>query len=160
MSGGGRQRNPLSRTGRLLQRTVRLCCARPALTLVLGVVFAALGGAYAWHALTLDTSKFHLLPTHQRYATLYKSYSEDFGQLEDIVVVIESPDGAVSKAYAARLARVLREGGAAPPPGRACPATARARPRTSTIAAPSRTARGGTSCPCRSRRCGISSRPS
>ena len=110
MSGGGRQRNPLSLTGRLLQRTVRLCCARPALTLVLGVVFAALGGAYAWHALTLDTSKFHLLPTHQRYATLYKSYSEDFGQLEDIVVVIESPDGAVSKAYAARLARVLREG--------------------------------------------------
>ena len=64
----------------------------------------ALGTGYAWHALTLQTSKFHLLPANQPYATLYKSYSEDFGQLEDIVVVVQSPAVEVSTAYAARLA--------------------------------------------------------
>ena len=89
---------------------VRLCCARPVLTVVTGCLFAVLGFGYAAHSLTLETSKFNLLPSHQRYATLYKEYSEDFGQLEDIVVVVQSPTVATSTAYAARLAGVLRGG--------------------------------------------------
>jgi hopanoid biosynthesis associated RND transporter like protein HpnN len=89
---------------------VRLCCARPALTVSVAFAFAALGAGYAAHSLTLETSKFHLLPLHQRYATLYKDYAEDFGQLEDIVVVVQSPELEISTAYAARLAALLREG--------------------------------------------------
>jgi len=89
---------------------VRLCCARPALTVSVAFALAALGAGYAAHSLTLETSKFHLLPLHQRYATLYKEYAEDFGQLEDIVVVVQSPEIETSTAYAARLAGVLREG--------------------------------------------------
>jgi hopanoid biosynthesis associated RND transporter like protein HpnN len=110
MPEGDPRRSPLSLTGRLLQRVVRVCCARPVLTVVVGVVFAVLGGGYAWQALTLQTSKFHLLPVNQRYATLYKSYSEDFSHLEDIVVAVQSPTVALSKAYAARLAGALRDG--------------------------------------------------
>src|SRR6185436_12082760 len=102
--------NVLSLTGRLLQRVVRLCCARPVLTVSVGVALAVLGIGYAAHSLTLETSKFHLLPLHQRYATLYKDYAEDFGQLEDIVVVVQSPAVDTSTAYAARLAGVLRDG--------------------------------------------------
>jgi uncharacterized protein len=89
---------------------VRRCCAHPALTIAVGIALAALGAGYSAHSLTLETSKFHLLPFHQRYATLYKDYAEDFGQLEDIVVVVESPAVETSTAYAARLAGVLREG--------------------------------------------------
>ena len=100
----------LSLTGRLLQRVVRVCCARPVLTVLVAFVFAALGVGYAAHSLTIETSKFHLLPLHQRYATLYKDYAEDFGQLEDIVVVVQSPAVDISTAYAARLAGVLRDG--------------------------------------------------
>jgi hopanoid biosynthesis associated RND transporter like protein HpnN len=74
------------------------------------VALAALGAGYAAHSLRLETSKFHLLPLHQRYAALYKDYAEDFGQLEDIVVVVESPEVETSTAYAARLAGVLRAG--------------------------------------------------
>src|ERR1700682_1796971 len=108
----GRQSAPimLSLTGRLLQRVVQVCCARPGLTVVVAFAFAALGVGYAAHSLTLETSKFHLLPLHQRYATLYRDYAEDFGQLEDIVVVVQSPEGETSTAYAARLAGVLRAG--------------------------------------------------
>src|SRR3989442_3121285 len=101
---------PLSLTGRILQTIVRLCCAHPALTVSVAVAFAALGARYAAHSLTLETSKFHLLPLHQRYATLYKDYAEDFGQLEDIVVVVVSPQIETSTAYAARLSSVLRQG--------------------------------------------------
>src|SRR2546427_12086900 len=101
---------PLSLTGRILQPLVRLCCAHPALTVSMAFAFAALGAGYAAHFLTPETSKFHLLPLHQRYATLYKEYAEDFGQLEDIVVVVESPEVETSTAYAARLAGVLRAG--------------------------------------------------
>lgn len=89
---------------------MRLSCARPGLTVFVALAFAALGVGYAAHSLTLETSKFHLLPLHQRYATLYKDYAEDFGQLEDIVVVVESPEVETSTAYAARLAGVLRQG--------------------------------------------------
>src|SRR5688500_4622324 len=71
---------------------------------------AAAGVGYAAHSLTLETSKFHLLPLHQRYATLYKDYAEDFGQLEDIVFVVESPAIETSTAYASRLAGGLRAG--------------------------------------------------
>src|SRR5438128_8876872 len=101
---------PLSLTGRILQTLVRLCCAHPALTVSMAFAFAALGAGYAAHSLTLETSKFHQLPHHQRYATLYKDYAEDFGQLEDIVVVVESPQIETSTAYAARLSSVLRQG--------------------------------------------------
>src|SRR5258705_1639224 len=108
----GRRSPPivLSLTGRLLQRVVQFSCARPALTVFVAFAFAALGVGYASHSLTLETSKFHLLPLHQRYATLYKDYAEDFGQLEDIVVVVQSLEVETSTAYAARLARILRDG--------------------------------------------------
>jgi uncharacterized protein len=99
-----------SLTGRILQTVVRLCCAHPMVTVAVAVAFAALGAGYAAHSLTLETSKFHLLPFHKPYATLYKEYAEDFGQLEDIVVVVESPAVETSTAYAARLAGVLRAG--------------------------------------------------
>ena len=89
---------------------MRFCCARPALTVLVALAAAAAGAGYAAYSLTLETSKFHLLPLHQRYAALYKSYAEDFGQLEDIVVVVESPAVETSTAYAARLAGILRTG--------------------------------------------------
>jgi hypothetical protein len=43
----------LSLTGKLLQRMVPVCCTRPALTVSLGVVLAALGVGYAEHCLTV-----------------------------------------------------------------------------------------------------------
>src|SRR5438445_12041263 len=60
--------------------------------------------------MSLDTPKYHHQPLHQRYATLYKDYAEDFGQLEDLVVVVEGPEIETSTADGARLAGVLRQG--------------------------------------------------
>jgi uncharacterized protein len=100
---------PLSLTGRILRAVVWFCCVRPTVTVVVALATAAICTVYAAHSLTFETSKFHLLPLHQRYATLYKDYAEDFGQLEDIVVVVESPAVETSTAYAVRLASALRD---------------------------------------------------
>jgi hypothetical protein len=100
---------PLSLTGRILQFVVWFCCVRPKVTVIVALATAALCTGYSAHYLTFETSKFHLLPLHQRYATLYKDYAEDFGQLEDIVVVVESPAVETSTAYAVRLASALRD---------------------------------------------------
>src|SRR5882672_8473160 len=97
-------------TGRVLQRLVGLCCTRPWLTVSMGVLLAGLGFGYAARALTLETSKFNLLPSNQRWATLYENYARDFAQLEDIVVAVQAPSVETSAAYADRLARELRRG--------------------------------------------------
>ncbi len=98
----------ISRTGRLLRRLVRVSCKRPILTVLLALGLATLGIVYTFHALTFKTSSLHLLPPGQRYATLYREYSEDFGELDDIVVVVQGRTVEESKAYAARLVRELR----------------------------------------------------
>jgi len=100
---------PLSFTGRILQWIVWFCCVRPKVTVIVALATAAISTGYSAHYLTFETSKFHLLPLGQRYATLYKDYAEDFGQLEDIVVVVESPAVETSTAYAVRLASALRD---------------------------------------------------
>ncbi|MBI4610489.1 MAG: MMPL family transporter [Candidatus Rokubacteria bacterium] len=98
----------ISRTGRLLRRVVRVACERPALTVVLSLALAGGGIAYALSAITFKTSTLHLLPPGQRYATLYRQYADDFGELDDIVVVVQGSTVDESKAYAARLVRELR----------------------------------------------------
>lgn len=98
----------ISRIGRLLHRLVRSSCKRPILTVCLSLGLAALGIAYTFHALTFKTSTLHLLPPGQSYATLYREYSDDFGELDDIVVVVQGRTVEESKAYAARLVRELR----------------------------------------------------
>jgi hopanoid biosynthesis associated RND transporter like protein HpnN len=98
----------ISRTGRLLRRLVRVACARPVLTVALSVALAALGIAYTLHALTFKTSGRDVLPQNASYVKRYVEYARDFGELEDIVVVIEARSFEGAKAYAARLVQELR----------------------------------------------------
>lgn len=60
-----------SRTGRLLSGLVRVSCRRPGLTLVLSLLFAALGVGYTLHALTFRTSTRALLPQNAGYVARY-----------------------------------------------------------------------------------------
>jgi hopanoid biosynthesis associated RND transporter like protein HpnN len=98
----------ISKTGRLLQRLVRLSCARPLVTVLLSVALAVLGIAYTLHALTFKTSGRDVLPQSASYVQRYVEYAKDFGELEDIVVVIEARSFEGAKAYAASLVSELR----------------------------------------------------
>jgi uncharacterized protein len=98
----------ISRTGRVLRRLVRLSCARPLLTVGLSIAFAVLGVAYTLSELTFKTSGRDLLPPDASYVKGYGEIARDFGELEDIVVVIEARSLEGAKAFAARLVQELR----------------------------------------------------
>jgi hopanoid biosynthesis associated RND transporter like protein HpnN len=98
----------ISRTGRLLRRLVRASCRRPGLTVLLSLLFAALGVAYTLHALTFKTSMRALLPQNAGYVVRYAEYARDFGELEDIVAVVEAGSFESARAYASRLTQELR----------------------------------------------------
>jgi uncharacterized protein len=98
----------ISRTGRALQRLVRLSCRHPLLTVVLSLALAAAGIGYTLHALTFKTSGRDVLPQGAGYVKKYVEYAREFGELEDIVVVVEARTFEAAKAYAARLVQELR----------------------------------------------------
>ncbi len=99
----------ISRTGRVLRRVVRLSCRRPAITVGVSLLLAAVAIAYTAHALTFKTSTRALLPQSAGYVTRYTEYAKEFGELEDIVVVVEAGSFEGARAYAARLTEALRE---------------------------------------------------
>jgi hopanoid biosynthesis associated RND transporter like protein HpnN len=98
----------ISRTGRLLRRLVRLSCRRPLVTMVLSLILAVAGIAYTLHALSFKTSGRDLLPKDAGYVVRYNQYAREFGELEDIVIVIEARTFEAAKDYAARLVQELR----------------------------------------------------
>jgi hopanoid biosynthesis associated RND transporter like protein HpnN len=98
----------ISRTGRFLRRLVRLSCRRPIVTIVVSLLLAVAGIAYTLHALTFRTSGRDLLPQDAGYVVRYNQYVRDFGELEDIVIVIEARTFEAAKAYAARLVHELK----------------------------------------------------
>jgi hopanoid biosynthesis associated RND transporter like protein HpnN len=98
----------ISRTGRLLRRLVRLSCRRPIVTVLLSLILAGLGVGYTVNTLTFKTSGRDLLPQNASYIVRYNQYAREFGELEDIVVVIEARTFEAAKAYAAQLVHGLR----------------------------------------------------
>ena len=98
----------ISRTGRLLRRLVRLSCARPILTVAVSIALAVLGVVATLSGLTFKTSGRDILPRNASYVKGYAEIARDFGELDDIVVVIEARTLEGAKAFAARLGQELR----------------------------------------------------
>src|ERR1700730_3019744 len=92
-----------SRAGRLLRRLVRLSCRRPAVTVAISLLLAVVAVVYTMQALTFKTSTRSLLPQNAGFVVRYAEYSKEFGELEDIVVVVEAGSFEGARAYAARL---------------------------------------------------------
>jgi uncharacterized protein len=100
----------ISRTGRVLRRLVRLSCRRPAVTVAIALLLAAVAVAYTTYALTFKTSARALLPQDAGYVLRYGEYAKEFGELEDIVVVVEAGSFEGARAYAVRLTEELKQG--------------------------------------------------
>ncbi len=98
----------VSTTGRFLGRLARVSTARPWWTLTAALALAALSVVYALTTLTLKTSPRDLLPQDRPYILRWVEYSRDFGDLDDIAIVVEAPSLTEAKEYATRLVRELR----------------------------------------------------
>jgi hopanoid biosynthesis associated RND transporter like protein HpnN len=98
-----------TRVGRLLRRLVRLSCRRPWLTLLAGVLLAVLSVVYALTTLTFATSTRALLPANEPYILRYVEYDREFGELDDLAIVVEAPSLPEATVYAGRLVKELKE---------------------------------------------------
>jgi hopanoid biosynthesis associated RND transporter like protein HpnN len=89
-------------------RLVRHATERPFLTIALCLVLAALSAAYTARSLTFQTSAVDLLPPDRVYVERFKTYLRDFGELNDIVIVVQAPELEQAKTFATRLAEELQ----------------------------------------------------
>jgi hopanoid biosynthesis associated RND transporter like protein HpnN len=85
-----------------------IAISRTGLTVACSIALAVLGVAYTLFALTFKTSGRDVLPQDASYVKGYVEIARDFGELEDIVVVIEARSLEGAKAFAARLVQELR----------------------------------------------------
>src|SRR5262245_11390378 len=101
------------RIGAVMAAVARACGRHPISTVVVSALLAAAGIFYTAHSLSFVSSNLRLLPQGEPYVVLLKEYQRDFGELNDIVIVVESPSPERAKAYAATLAHALERDGLA-----------------------------------------------
>jgi len=91
-----------------LRRLVRLSCARPWLTVGLALFLALVSLDYTLTSMTFQTSALRLLPAGQPYVEKYRQYAAEFGELDDLAIVVKAPSLPEATVYAGRLVRELR----------------------------------------------------
>lgn len=97
-----------ARIGHPLRRLVRVACARPAVTVALALALAAVSVGYTLTTITFQTSTLRLLPPGQPYVEKYRQYDREFGELDDLAIVVQAPSLPEATLYARRLVRELR----------------------------------------------------
>jgi hypothetical protein len=97
-----------SRTGRLLRRLVRLACAVPRLTLLGATALAVVSVVYAVGTLTFATSTRALMPRNLPFIERYGQFDKEFGDLDDLAIVVEAPSLPEATVYANRLVREVK----------------------------------------------------
>jgi hopanoid biosynthesis associated RND transporter like protein HpnN len=96
-----------SKTGRLLRRLVRVSCRRPRVTLLVAVVLTVVSMVYSLTTLTFATSTRALMP-RTSYIDRYGEYDKEFGDLDDLVIVVEAASLPEATVYANRLVREIK----------------------------------------------------
>ena len=87
---------------------MRVSCARPAVTVAAALVLAAVSVGYTLTTITFQTSTLRLLPQGQPYVEKYREYGREFGELDDLAIVVQAPSLPEATLYARRLVRELR----------------------------------------------------
>ena len=97
----------MTQLGRLLRGVVRICCARPRVTVTIALLLTGLSMAYSVRHMGFKTNQSDLLP-RSVFIERYKEYERQFGDLDDLVIVVDARSLPEAQAYAARLVRELR----------------------------------------------------
>ena len=85
-----------------------MSCAYPAVTVVGALGLAVVSVLYTLTTLTFQTSNLGLMPPGQPYVERYRQYDREFGELDDLAIVVEAPSLPEATLYARRLVRELR----------------------------------------------------
>lgn len=109
--GGGRRRRP--RRIYVLERLADWTYDYPWRIVLLGVLVAAVSLAVTVQWLAFQTSRDDLISDEEEYVRIYKDYQREFGDTDDLVIVLESEDLSESKAAAREIAERLERDPAA-----------------------------------------------
>jgi len=85
-----------------------VACARPVLTIAVAVALTAVSMLYSFTSLKFATSTRALLPQNARYIERYVEFDKEFGELDDLAIVVQAPSLPEATIYAGRLVRELR----------------------------------------------------
>ena len=99
------------RVGHYIALLTRVCSRRPRITIALAILLGFCGLAYTWYGLGFVTSPYRLLPQDAPYVVRLQKHLRDFGELNDIIVVVACPEPETAKAYSIRLASELAAAG-------------------------------------------------
>jgi hopanoid biosynthesis associated RND transporter like protein HpnN len=99
------------RVGSYIALVTRVCSERPRITIALSTLLGLGALVYTWYGLGFVTSPYRLLPQDARYVVLLQKHLRDFGELNDIIVVVAAPEPETAKAYSTRLASELAGAG-------------------------------------------------
>ena len=80
------------------------------MTIGVAIGLAVVSVWVAWARLSFETSPLHLLPRGQSYVARYRDYSKDFGELDELIIVVRGRSLPESQAFAARLVAELGAG--------------------------------------------------
>jgi uncharacterized protein len=99
------------RAGRSIAVVTKPCSQRPWLTVGLAALLAFGALLYTWYGLGFVTSPYRLLPQDAPYVVTLQKHLRDFGELNDIIVVVASAEPETAKTYAVRLGNELTRAG-------------------------------------------------
>ena len=77
----------------------------------MAALLTAASGIYALTTLKFATSTRALLPQNARYVERYVQFEREFGELDDLAIVVQAPSLPEARIYAGRLVRELRSNG-------------------------------------------------
>jgi len=87
----------------------RFVARRPLAVAALGALVCLAGGLVAWQGLELKTARIELTGAELPFAQRFLALEEEFGDLNRIVITIQSPSRSQTRAYAAALATRIRQ---------------------------------------------------
>src|SRR6476660_3735440 len=79
---------------RALSWAVGVICRHPYLALALTLLISATSGVYTWNNLTYLTHRNDLISNKKEYLKRWHQYVEEFGDDEDMIVVVQGSDRA------------------------------------------------------------------
>ncbi len=84
-----------------------LCCRYPKTVVAIGLLLAVLAVFYTWTSIEFLTGRDQLMPANTAFNRDYQAYRAEFGDQEEIVVVIESNDAELAGRFGEQLAARL-----------------------------------------------------
>src|SRR6516164_8983135 len=100
-------RGPMNEESTSYRGIFGLIARRPRLIITAALVLSVVSAGYTWKRMEFLTGRDQLMPANTSFNRDYQAYRAEFGDQEEIAVVIESSDSSLAGRFGERLAARL-----------------------------------------------------